>query len=420
MTILQKLELRRSEIKSRLGELAALDTLTDEQKAETDRLTKEFQEKETQYRAAVIAEGERAQTREFGNDGEAAEIRAIKRRSSLRNYLDAAGKGVGLAGAEAELNDALEIRVGGGVRVPWTMLLPDVEFRADAVSDTTALDGGTAQRPILRRLFGRSILDALGVRIDSVPAGDERVAACLTAGVAPDQVAESVQKDAVKPTFTTVSLKPKRLTGRYVFTVEQAAQVAGIEAALRRDLADAVMAKMSNQLIDGDGTAPNVKGFLTALTEPAVPGSESGYADYAAVGAQGVDGIHAELESEVCVLLGVASYKHAAQITGNDEFATDALKRRVKMALTTSYLPAPPSSGNKANSQDSLIHSRGSDSAEMRGDSVAAMWPSLELIRDIYTKAGEGQVILTWTALWDAETAYRSGAYQRVKFKLAA
>ena len=38
----------------------------------------------------MIAEGERAQTREFGNDGEAAEIRAIKRRSSLRNYLDAA------------------------------------------------------------------------------------------------------------------------------------------------------------------------------------------------------------------------------------------------------------------------------------------------------------------------------------------
>ena len=384
MTILQKLELRRSEIRSRLGELAALDELNDDQKAETDRLTKEFQEKETQYRAAVIAEGEKAQTREFGSDGEAAEIRAIKRKSSLRNYLDAASKGTGLAGAEAELNDALEIRAGGGVRVPWTMLLPDIEFRADAVSDTTALDGGTAQRPILRRLFGKSILDALGVRIDSVPAGMSEWP-LLVGGVAPDQVAESAQKDAVKPTFETVSLKPKRLTGRYVFTVEQAAQVAGIEAALRRDLGDAVMAKMSNQVINGDGTGVNVKGFLTALTAPDVPGSESGYAAYAAVGAKGVDGIHAELESEVCVLLGVASYQHAAQISGNEEFATDALRRRVKMALTTSYLPAPPDAGANKDSQDCLIHSRGSDSGEMRGDSVAAMWPALELIR-IYTQ----------------------------------
>ena len=127
----------------------------------------------------------------------------------------------------------------------------------------------------------------------------------MTAGVAPDQVAESAQKDAVKPTFSTVSLKPKRLTGRYVFTVEQAAQVAGIEAALRRDLGDAVMAKMSDQIINGDGSSGvNVKGFLTAITEPTVPGSESGYANYAAVGAQGVDGIHAELESEVCVIAG--------------------------------------------------------------------------------------------------------------------
>ena len=116
--------------------------------------------------------------------------------------------------------------------------------------------------------------------------------------------------------------------------------------------------------------------------------------DFATVGAQGVDGIHAELESEVCVLLGVASYQqHAARdFAGNEEFATDALRRRVKMALTTSYLPAPPDSGANKDSQDCLIHSRGSDSAEMRGDSVAAMWPALELVkRHIYeSRRGAG------------------------------
>ena len=58
MATLQKLGIRRSEIKSCLGDLATLDTLADEQKAETDRLTKKFREMETQYRAAVIAEGE--------------------------------------------------------------------------------------------------------------------------------------------------------------------------------------------------------------------------------------------------------------------------------------------------------------------------------------------------------------------------
>ena len=47
----------------------------------------------------------------------------------------------------------------------------------------------------------------------------------------------------------------------------------------------------------------------------------------------------------------------------------------------------------------------------MRGDSVAAMWPTLEVIRDIYTKASQGTV-LTWVTLWDARTALRAAAYK--------
>ena len=53
----------------------------------------------------------------------------------------------------------------------------------------------------------------------------------------------------------------------------------------------------------------------------------------------------------------------------------------------------------------------------MRGDSVAAVWPTLEVIRDIYSKASQG-VVLTWVALWDAKVAFRSAAYQRLAFKL--
>ena len=82
------------------------------------------------------------------------------------------------------------------------------------------------------------------------------MAACLTAGVAPDQVCRERAKRRCKTDLHNRFLETeKRLTGRYVFTVEQAAQVSGIEAALRRDLADAVMAKMSDQVINGDGSS---------------------------------------------------------------------------------------------------------------------------------------------------------------------
>ena len=53
----------------------------------------------------------------------------------------------------------------------------------------------------------------------------------------------------------------------------------------------------------------------------------------------------------------------------------------------------------------------------MRGDSIAAMWPTLEVIRDIYSQASQG-VVLTWVALWDASVAFRSDAYERVAFKI--
>ena len=46
------------------------------------------------------------------------------------------------------------------------------------------------------------------------------------------------------------------------------------------------------------------------------------------------------------------------------------------------------------------------------------MWPTLEVIRDIYTKASQG-VVLTWVALWDAKVAFRSAAYYRQAFKLS-
>ena len=156
MTVLQKLKLRLSEIRSKLNELSGVDSPTAEQLSEVDALSKEYQEKETQYRAAVIAEGEKAQGKEFQDDAEGAEVRTLKSKVTLTNYVEAASSGSALTGPEAELNEALELRAGGNVKVPWTVLItPELEVRA---SDTSDLDGGTAQRPVLRRLFGEVYL----------------------------------------------------------------------------------------------------------------------------------------------------------------------------------------------------------------------------------------------------------------------
>ena len=434
MTTAQKLAIRLSEIRSKLNELSALDDLTDEQRGEIDSLSKEYQAKEAQHRAALTVEAEeqRAAEGEHGNgDGEPAEVRALLDRVTLFDYLRPAAGGVGLAGAPVELAAALKVpAVGtsGGVAVPWRMLetpelraAPAPRGEARAFTTTAALDGPMMQRPILQRLFGMDILGALGVRVDTVPAGATEWP-LLTGGVAPDMKAEGTAADAaVTASFTTETLKPKRLTGKYEFTHEQAAQVADIEQALRRDLGDAVKAKMSDLILNGnEGTnAHEPDGFLTKLAAPdPAPTAEATYADYAGAHATAVDGIHASMETEVSSVIGVASYQHAASVyqAGSGESGSEALKRRGAACMASSFIPAAVNTIQTGN----IFHAAGPNGggASLRGDSVAAVWPTLEVIRDIYSQASVG-VVLTWVTLWDAETAFRAAAYKRISFKLA-
>ena len=441
MTNAMKLAVRLSEIRQRLNEIAGLepDAMTDEVRTEADKLAGEYKAAETQHRSALIAEGEEAAAAEgeFGNgDGTPAETRALLGRVRLPDYLGAAAAGIGLSGAPAELAAALEVpTVGpsGGIAVPWRMLAgPEPEARAApearAFTTTGAYSGPTMQRPILQRLFGPGIMDALGVRMDTVPAGMSEWP-LITAGVAPGQVVEgTAAAAAVTAVFSTATLRPKRLTGRFEFTHEVNAQVLDLEQALRRDLADAVMSAMSamsDLILNGAAVDPtdaatsaNVEGFLTWIAAPTAPSAESDYADYAGSHAGGVDGIHAAMEREVSSLLGVASYTHSASVyqSGSGESGSEALTKRGGGCMASVYVPAPTGAELI---QPAIFHAAGPNGGGvMRGDSVAAMWPTLEVIRDIYSQASQG-VTLTWVSLWDAYTAFRSAAYRRVSFRLA-
>ena len=419
MTRKQRIELRLSKVRSRLNEIAGLkpDEVTAEIREDTDRLTGEYETLKTQHRSAIISEGEEGQAAvglfPDGADSDGAEVRSLLRRVTLGDYLTPASAGVGLAGAAAELNAALGVPVvgpGGGVAIPWRMLLTDngtPEQRSEdrAFTTTTQYAGPIAQRPILQRLFGMDIMAALGVRIDSVPSGRTEWP-LITGGVAPVQKAEgTAADDAVAVTFSKEMLKPKRLTGKYEYTHEMAAQVADLEQALRRDMADAVRAKTNDLIIKGDEAtnAQEPDGFATTLTAPSNAGATATYADYA--------GIHASMETEVRSVIGVDVYKHAATVY---ESGSEALRRRSAKCMASPFVGLAANTGqHKLN----IYHAAGPNGGAMRGDSVAAMWPVLEVIQDIYSKASQG-VVLTWVALWDAQTAFRSSAYKRVAFKI--
>ena len=168
MTDAQRLSIRLSEIRSRLNEIAGLEdaTLTEEIRTEADALSREYQAKETQHRAAIVVESaeQRQAEGEFGNgDGSPAETRALLSRVGLADYVRASIGNRELAGATSELNSALDcpmVGTDGGIAIPWRVIRgqPAPELRqnpeARAFTTTGAYDGPTTQRPILDELFG--------------------------------------------------------------------------------------------------------------------------------------------------------------------------------------------------------------------------------------------------------------------------
>ena len=426
MTRLQRLSAELGERRRRLLDLEGLDgTAPAERKGESDALRSQIDALQTRWdeeHAAEAMSERQALGMVAGNgDGEPAEVRALRGRVSLTDYLAPASAGGMVAGAPAELNAALGIPIagpGGGVAVPYAALLsPQAAF-----TGTAAHDGPLSDRPILQRLFGPGILDQLGVRIDAVPTGRAEWP-IITAGTAVGAVAEgTAAAAAVAATFTIATLTPKRLTGRFEYSWEMAASVPELEAALRRDLADAVASQMSSQIIVGTGTAPQVSGFDSRITEPADAAAVATYADYAGAHSLAVDGIHASTEREVRSVIPVDVYQHSARQyqagTGSvaAESGSEALARRSGGCMASPYVAETVSGGQR---KKNYLHAASANGGGiMRGDSVAAVWPTLEIIRDIYTQASQG-VTLTWVSLWDAYTALRPAAYKRIAFDIA-
>lgn len=420
MTNVQKLQIRQSEIRERLNELSNPETeLSDDGKAELNKLMSEMAEIEPKLRASIVAEQDAIEVR---NNDETPDPRLddLRQRASVSSYVRHAIAGEPLAGACKELNDELKIvpvrGMGGGILMPVEQLA----LRADVANTSTSAQDAdqTTRRPIYSRLFAMGIMDLLGVRLDSVPQGLTEYP-ILVSATSPAMKAEAVDAgDAVAATWNSETLKPKRLTARYEFTAEAIATVPGLDAALSADLQMAITDQMNKLVLgDGDGTAPNIRGLGTAINFKVanipLPGAVVVQADALAWPMAVIDGLHASIEGDVSIIIGPETYKIIAQtlFTGTTDNIFDIWRKRGISFASSAHI-----SKDADNVERVFVHG-GRD--EARGDSVGAVWPAMELIRDPYSKAGEGKTVITSVLLWDAFCGFRSAAYAGAKSKVA-
>ena len=404
MTTEQKINLRLSEVRSRLNAIAGVDTLTDEVRTESRALENEYSDLETRHRAAIIGSGG---SPDQDKTGEGAEVRHLTRTARLGRYLSCAANGRVLDGAEAELRDAFGIADG----VPWAALTP-LETRADAATPSPSTLP-RSQDEILARVFPMAATAFLGCDMPRVPAGETSYPV-LTGGQTPATVAKDTLVESAAGTFAVLNLSPKRISARFTFRVEDAAVLRGMESALREDLADSMSDAIDLAVLTGDGTAPNVSGFLDStsgsLSIPTAPSAESAYADYLATVGANIDGRYAHGAGDVKLLVGAATAGHMVSTlqSGSGMTAWDTVSKMSGGLRSSANIPA-----EDATSKVQLgIARRGNTRA-----AVCPIWEGVRIIRDEITSAGAGQVHLTAIGLYSFGFI-RTAEYRVVSHKL--
>ena len=416
MTPLQILQLRAVEIRARLAALASEDT-TDETRAEIRTLTVEYADNDSKAGALLISE-DQPTTRPTGDTSEGRETLELRQKATLAGFVQNIVNEID-EGPEHEFRQAI---MGDGAKgyIPLAMLLtprqyrvfsdPDREVRAITPVAAAAITEGN-QDTIAGRVFARSIPAYLGIPMPGVAAGASGYPR-LSGGTTFSVQAGSGEQAAVAGTFAGSELNGIRATGSYEFQVEDVAKLVGLEDALRVDLQGGIENLLNQQSVNGSGAAPQVSGFLHALTaDPNAVADADTFAEIVARFMGLVDGINATSPAELRLVMrsDIFSHMSATYATNDDSVsAYDYLLRRVGGAMVNNIVPAKDN-----NDTGSVIVAK--TGYPERG-AVMPVWDGFRVIADEVTLAQSGQVRLTAIQLFNF-AVLDSSAFAEVKVR---
>ncbi len=412
----QKLQLRQSELKVKLGEM--LDT-PEEQRGENfsvemATLTGQVKGVETELQAAILASPEPEETRVETLEMESAEdkeFRELRAAADFGRYVAAAISGGGIrSGAELEFNQHLGIADN---EFPMEMLI-GLETRAKRDGDANA-----SQRSWVDRVFAQSAAQRVGVTFSSVPAG---VAAFPVTSAGGSGVQRGREEAVAESTYTisVTELKPSRAAINGVYSIEDNARLPGMADAIMRDMRMAIVESADKAIFKGDDGAnengADITGFQTGLDaaqEVTITQANKvlGTGVLAAFAGM-VDGQYASGMGDLRAVLAVGAHTlWASTIPGEAAGGDSTIAERLKAAGVDFMVRGgiETATGNgKFGGYVGL--GRG-----IAGAAVAPVWNRGEMIRDPYTSAKKGEVVLTLNYLWNFGIP-RKGNFRRVKF----
>lgn len=403
-----KIQRRQSEIRQQLAELVGKETPTEDETRSMEKLDLEYRSNETRYRAALIAEdterreaGEELETR---SDREWSEMMAG---FEMRQVALALDEGRQLDGRTAEI--VTELRNQGGYRgipVPWQAL----EVRAgETVASGTPNPIST--RPIIDRLFPDSVASRMGAQMISIDSGAVEwpvTTSAVSAGWANGETA-NVAGPTVYAT-TDRAMSPDHNLGVQMRITRKTLKQSGaaLEAAVRRDMANAMGVEMDKAVFLGTGADGQPLGVIAGAATYGVTSTDfAGAASWTAFrqavvrfmtanAAGSPSAVRMMIRPEVWSALDGAVFDSGSGVT-----EWDRLTRNIptgNIAMTTNGLAAP--AGTPLETTALLTTNAGGVAPIFVG-----AWGAVDVIRDVFSDAQSGGLRITALATMDLTVA---------------
>ena len=390
MTDKQRVELRQSVIRSRLSEIAGLES-TVEIRAEIDVLGVEFSGNERSIQAYMIAES--AEPVEVRNTEDRQRTELLKQANVGQLIFD-------LLNGRATSGSMAEFQKEHGLadnEISVRMLADDeIETRAATPAPGNV---GQSQQPIIPYVFPSSVGAFMGVDMPVVGVGDA-VFPVLTSQLTVGTPAENAAQAETTGAFSADVLSPGRLQASFFYSREDRARFAGMDAALRETLSMGLADGLDRQIVRG------TNGLLTGTNLADHDASAvTDYAGYVAdFGYDRVDGRYADSAAALRIVMGNGTYAHAGSVYRGATADYPALDRLMGMTggvRVSAHVPAVASE-----KQNAIIR------LGMRRDMVAPIWENIAFIPDEITKAGEGQIVITAVMLHAVKILRVGGFYK--------
>ena len=369
-----ELELRQSEARQELADL--LESDADNEKV--GALNVELRSLDRQLMAQKLVSPEPETSTSTGTP-EGRELRQLISKASLgRMMAGIADDGQG-DGAERELRQARNLPDN---YVPWDLL----ETRA-AVSVTGDEEGNTT--PWIQRVLPTSAAAFCGIDVQMADVGEVLVPV-ITTGVTIGFVAPAAAQAESSPVAAVTTLSPRRGTGSFPIAREDLAKFPGMEDAWRMELTQAVQ-----NAIDLDLLTLASKGLLKAGgTDPTAPSDATTAPEFLADVYGAVDGSMSSAVNQNKLLLGPETYAFAGSLVYD---AGSGMTVADKLASIGVQVFVTDNAGPYASNAQAGLVVKGPP----RRNAIGATWRGIEIIRDEFSLAANGQLKFTVLVMWD-------------------